>query len=422
MYTSENLPSESSGFSFLEESLEYDQIIGDQLAPSEADSKIYANVNEVLAHEGFDISSQDEYIPYLERQFAIRQNKEIPIPHKAWIQLIMTKLGINEPVTRIIPTDDFSTVLKYTMNLLAQGHTEIWWGTADIDDHSDPQGKQNINPPLYKHIRNFRDVLLNIACAVDFAKDHPNSFLKVFPQDGPKPAIGSLVVVENSTGGQWFHLKIRKGEYTTSERKAGDDKPITISIDYTNYPLRVYTNQSTSETMYWLQIILKSHSHFEKLDGSNLIGSDYINPEFLIFQNGPDTKINFFTDIIWGSKIRQLANHKCPKMTQALATINTAISKGEYLIIPDEQSNIIDSANGYMFAVLQTIKSARTHQVDQQTAQLLLKLRSLTSKHLPYVLPELSTRIIKQLQLLALGLRGNELEETIMDLENMLKI
>ncbi|KKU44988.1 MAG: hypothetical protein UX62_C0044G0003 [Microgenomates group bacterium GW2011_GWA2_46_7] len=422
MYPSENLPSGSSGFSFLEESLEHDQIIGDQLAPSEVYSKIYTNIEEALTHEGSDISSYDKYIPYLESQFAKCQKNKLPTPHKAWIQLEMTKLAINESITRIIPTNDFSTVLKYTTYLLAQGHTDIWWGTADIDDHSDPQGKQNISPPLYKHICNFQDVLLNIACATDFAKDHPNSFLKVFPQDGPKPAIGSLVTTENSVGGQWFHLKIRKDEYTTSERKIGDDKPIAISIDYASYPPRIYTNQSTSETMHWLQIMFNSRSHFKKLDGINLTGSDYINPEFLIFQNGSDTRINFFTDIIWGSKIEPLTHHKCPSTSRALAMINTAISRGKYLIIPDTQSKTMDSANGYMFAVLETITSARTHQADKQTAQLLLKLRSLSIKRLPYVIPELSTRIIKQLELLALGLRGNELEETIMDLENALKI
>lgn len=422
MYTPENASSYDHGFSFLKESPELSQIIGDQLTPSETYSKIYANVKEALTHQGSDINSKEKYIPYLEEQFARLQENGKKTPHKAWIQLEMTKLGINESVTRIIPTDDFPTVLRYTMDLLAQGHTDIWWGTADIDDHSDPQGKQNISPPLYKHIRNFQDVLLNIACAVDFAKAHPNSFLKVFPQDGPKPAIGSLVVAENQVGGKWFHLKIRKGEYTTSERKAGDDKPIAISIDYASYPPRIYTNQSTSETMYWLQIAFNSRGHLKKLDGINLKGSDYINPEFLIFQNGSDTKINFFTDIIWGSKLEKLVHHKCPSTKRVLATINTAISRGKYLIIPEKQSETMRSANGYMFAVLETIKSARTNQADQQTAQLLLKLRLLPSKHLPYVLPKLSTRIIKQLELLALGLRGKELEETIMDLENALKI
>ena len=174
--------------------------------------------------------------------------------------------------------------------------------------------------------------------------------------------------------------------------------------------------------MHWIQIMFNSRNHFKKLDGIKLAGSDYINPEFLVFQNGSDTKINFFTDIIWGGKLEKLAHHKCPNTKRVLATVNTAISIGNYLIVPEKQSKTLNSANGYMFGVLETIKSARTPQCDRQTAQLLLKLRSLPIKHLPYVLPKLSTRIIKQLELLAIGLRGKELEETIMDLENNLRV
>lgn len=410
MFNSETV--NSSGVSFLE-----DNQLFDGLVPIDIDQHIYQNLREALTKPATDLANPQNYLQYLSSHFSQETQRGIPIPQKAKIQLAMAELGINEDKTRIIPSHDFASVLRYTNHLLSQGHREVWWGTADINDFSDPPGKRNINPPLYRNIRSLNDIILNIACAYDFARLHPHSYLKVFPQDGPNPAIGSLLLADSRKGGQWMHLKIRPGEYTTSERKSGDDQPITISIDYSHDLPRIITNQSTPKTLFWLKILTNSQDKFAKLDELKLRGSDYLNPEFIVFLNGENISINFFTDIIWGSSVPQLKKKLCPPTSAPIALVKRAIDLGQCLIIPEKHTDILTSSNKHQWAVLDVLRSTRTRQSDRQTAVLLLQLQTLPEFNF---LPRLSFRTLKQLNSVIRGQRAFEIDESLDDLQNSL--
>lgn len=414
--------------------MRYNETFEDQLSPHQdtlldlawSDAESYLEPSPIdVARDQFEhklkqlnphnIASTHDYIFYLSHEVDERIHKGQPTPHKALFQLIGTKFGITEPTTRVVPAHDLSTAYQYGLHLL-QSHEDIWMGTGSIDDHSDPGGKQNLNPPLYKHLRNKEDLLDALMLANDFEINHPGSFLKIFPQDREKPAIGSMVFSENKTEGKLLHLKVRKGEYTTSERKIGDDKPISISIDYSGNTLKVYTNQSTKETIYWLNIMINSQALFQKLDDIELNGSDYINPEFLVFLNGPDTKITFLTDCIWGSKIKSLQDHPCPKTHYFLDKLTSALENDSLLIIPEKQSQTLTSLDAYQFAVMRTLESGRSPEPESQTAAMLLKVQELSRKlKLPFHLPEMDAITAKSLWRIS---RGYPLDTTINIIEH----
>lgn len=410
------------GFSFINSSDdEWRFIIDEKLESSPGMVTAYQNLKEALTTSpASDIRKPDDYITYLGNHFALQDLQGIPKPHKAWIQLKMAKLGINEAATRIVPCSDIPSSLHYGLSLLASGHKNIWLGTGDIDDFSDPQGLQNINPPLYKNIRNLEGLLLNLACAIDFGKEHPHSYLKIFPQDREKPSLCSLVVAESKGDKNWFHLKIRDNEYTTSERDGVVDDPLAISIDYSNHPIRIYTNKSTKKTMHWLEIIFRSHDLFKKLDSLHLKGSSYINPEFMVYRNGKATKISFFTDVIWGSKKANILS--CPHIAPAIKQINRAISQGQVYIIPSTQIDVFESKNNFLHAVLNTISSARSPNPDRQSATMLLKMYNSKKSRLPYDIPILPFRIKKALERISRGSHPEVISELIYELENTLQI
>lgn len=364
-------------------------------------------INQQKPH---NIISSHDYIFYLSHTIDNRIHNNEPTPHKALFQLVGAKFGITEPATRVVPTTDLSTAYQYGLRLL-ESHEDIWMGTGSINDHSDPGGDQNLNPPLYKYIRTKEDLLDALQSANQFELEHPGSFLKIFPQDKEKPAIGSMVFSNNNLEGKWVHLKIRKGEYTTSERKSGDDKPIAISIDFNGPLIKIYTNQPTEETNRWLKIVLKSTDLFQKLDDIDLTGSNYLNPEFLIFLNGPDTKIAFFTDCIWGSKIKSQQGDRCPKTNPLLTKLSESILQEKVLIIPENRSQALVDLNTYQFTVLRTLESARSNNPDAQTAKLLIKTQENMGKlRLPFKIPTLDQITIKSLWRIS---QGYPLDSTI---------
>lgn len=369
-----------------------------------------------------NILSTDDYLSYLGHEIKKSERNGNPNPHKALFQHIGTNFGLTEPTTRVVPTRDLSTAYTYGLHLL-ENHDVIWIGTGSIDDHSDPGGKQNLNPPLYKNIRSREDLLDALQDANEFELAHPGSYLKLFPQDREKPAIGSMVFSNNKAEGNLVHLKIRRGEYTTSERKAGDDKPISISLDLSGPIVKIYTNQSTQETNYWLKIILNSQELFQKLDNTGLTGSDYINPEFLIFLNGKDTKIAFFTDCIWGSKAKSKQSTSCPKTNPLLIKLSEAITQETFVIVPENHSQALMQKNNYLLTVLNTLKSARSATPDMQTAQFILKTQeALDTLTVPFKIPQLDQITLNALWRIS---RGYPLDTTINIIEymqNQLKI
>ncbi|MFH2085574.1 MAG: hypothetical protein ABII21_02210 [bacterium] len=315
MRTQESPPSTNFGFSILE---------------GTTDSA------ELLKSTWANIISDADYIPYLENIFKQYNEKHEPAPHKAWIQLEMAKLGINESETRIVPTNDITTAFHYGMHLLEQGHREIWLGTADKDDSSDPQGKQNINPPLYRHIHNMKDLLFNLVCTLDFAKDHPNSFLKIFPQDKERPSLGSMLISDGE-GDKFLRIKIRRGEYTTTERhKRKKDSIVELQVDLNgSIPIVIVKNKSD---LIWLRIIFNSLELFDKLDLINTRGSNIINPEFLIFGDGDATEVSFFTDIIFGAKPK--SKHYLPTCPRISPIIRKIISNETRVIFTNTDSDL----------------------------------------------------------------------------------
>lgn len=369
-----------------------------------------------------NIVSSHDYLFYLGHivDEDIHNNK--PTPHKALFQLIGTNYGITEPTTRIVPANDLPTAFHYGLHLL-ENHEVIWMGTGSIDDHSDPGGCQNLNPPLHKNIRTREDLLDALEKASAFELAHPGSYLKIFPQDKEKPAIGSMVFTSNKHEGNLIHLKVRKGEYTTSERKAGDDRPILISIDLSGPIVKVITNQPTHETQYWLNIILNSRELFQKLDDAGLRGSNYINPEFLVFMNGLNTKISFFTDCIWGSKKESQKNYRCPKTNPLLNKLSSAMVNEQILFVPEKYSQGLMEYSDYQFAVLNTLKSARSKNPDQQTAEFILRSQELSRKlYTPFNIPKLDQVTLNTLWRISHGYPIDTTINTIEYMQNQLSI
>lgn len=384
-----------------------------ELSTLDADREKFADY--ISKNSPHNIISTHDYLFYLGNKIDENTHNNQQTPHKALFQLIGAKLGITEPTTRVVPTKDLATAFTYGLHLLAN-HEIIWIGTGAIDDHSDPSGRQNIDPPLYKNIRTREDLLDALRCANAFEHSNSGSYLKIFPQDGEHPAIGSMVFSNNKKEGKWIHLKIRKGEYTTSERKAGDDKPISISMDMSKPFVKIYTNQSTQETNAWLQIIINSQELFQKLDNADLKGSDYINPEFLIFLNDPSRKIPFFTDCIWGSKIKSMKGNPCPKTDALLSKLLLSINQEKVVFVPEKYNDALTQSRDYQLAVLNTLKSARSPNPDIQAAQFILKTQEcFHSLRLPFEIPKIAQPILDSLWNIS---RGYPLNNTINIIEH----
>lgn len=260
------------------------------------------------------------YLPYLENLLTTRSALNIVNPHKATIQLEMAKQMINEDTTRIIDPHHTELLLGYTLKLLKEGRKEVWWSLADKDDIADPQGGTKYSPPLFKHV-----TLNNIGAKFEELKEyyekHPESLVKIFPQDGEHPSLCSLILV-NEPSEKRLNYKIRPRKYTTDERSESED-PIEINIDLNGPAPIIMINKV--EDLKWIQILINSKELFAGLDKIDLRGSYFIQPECMAYGNGNTTKLKFFSDVIWGDKFdKSPADTLCPKFSPILDRLSNA--------------------------------------------------------------------------------------------------
>lgn len=260
------------------------------------------------------------YLPYLENLLITRSALNIINPHKATIQLEMAKQEINENTTRIIDPQHTTLLLGYTLKLLKEGRKEVWWSLADKDDIADPQGDTKYSPPLFKHV-----TLDNIGTKFEelkkYYEKHPESLVKVFPQDGEHPSLCSLILV-NEPSEKRLNYKIRPRKYTTDERSELED-PIEINIDLNGPAPIIMINKV--EDLKWVQVLINSKELFAGLDRIDLRGSYFIQPECMAYGNGNTTNLKFFSDVIWGDKFdKSPADTPCPKFLPILNQLPNA--------------------------------------------------------------------------------------------------
>lgn len=250
----------------------------------------------------------------------------------------MAKLGINQDSTRMIDSLDPSTFIARNIALLTMGHNEAWSSTADEDDETDPTGDGNIRPPLYRGITSEAQLLKVIERAYTFWEQHPHFQFKSFPQDHQDPSLVSTLFTSDD-GSRSLSIKVRVGQYTTSERQVARDKPPEIYIDLnSDQPIIIVSKLAD---LKWLNIIINSREMFVKLDQIRLRGSRLVNPEGMIVGNG---NISYFTDVIYGAKpsSREYAAY-CPSTAPYL----DEIAKGSIVLVRGKDDSIIDQVLNY---------------------------------------------------------------------------
>lgn len=281
----------------------------------------YTTYDELLEQPFDDIKDNDKYLNFLEEkcQRVIVAGKQIP--HKVTAQLEMARRDINEATTRVVTARDLPTLTHYTNKLLKNGHSDVWWSIADIDDVTDPQGEQSFSPPLFKHVTEDTRAV-QIGKLQEYLHRHPDSFVKIFPQDGANPALISMLLTE-AVGDHQLTLRIRPGKYTTSERHDAEN-PVMIDIDFNGEIPVIIMNDRRDKI--WIDALLRAIPLFTLLDDIQFTGSHYLQPEFMAYLHDPDGEpdIHFFSDVIWGSKNPEDGNVSCPTVATHLDSLHRA--------------------------------------------------------------------------------------------------
>lgn len=285
--------------------------------------------HQSIAERGLDIVDPDNYLKYLNGLLKLRNEKNIPNPHKAMAQAKLQHVRANEDTTRIIDGYDLPTLYRYVAKLLESGRSQIWISTCIAHDfneltrerhthaelYNDPRGKSRPKNSPPRGINSLDELDQVMVKAMAFRAQNPELLFKVFPQDKPNPNNIKIIAID-SPGDKKIILTIRPGENTSSDRTSADEPPRVITVDF-NGDLPVVVIEDEYD-LRWLQMFLNSRAILSKIDQAEFVGSPFIDVEAFFTNGDQPPAISFVQDVIWEDANAANNQIPCPKLVDYL--------------------------------------------------------------------------------------------------------